>query len=484
MFYNIILLILDTNTALTKLMQLVLSSDVKSITNLVNYLPEDELVKKLNLADKTPANNTDSLFKWIETYLKYSLNTEHPYFNNRMWSSANIPSILGEIIVALKNTSNCTYESAPVASLMERYMIDEMLYIIGFKKGEGQMTTGSSNANMIAMMIARNQTITNAKEQGLFSHKPLFAFVSADAHYSFDKAANILGIGSDNLIKIASKNNGQIDIDKLEVSINEVIYNNGVPFFIGATLGTTVRGAFDNISELLIIKNKYKLWLHGDGAWGGACIMNDKLKTKFLTDVDKLDSFTMDFHKMLNSALMCNFLLLNYQGLLNCTCANGNTDYIFHKNIDIGVNSLQCGRRVDSLKWFLDWKFFTKTGFSDRVMNYYNLAIYAEKIINSNDNLNLVAPRESFNVCFNFIPNDTYDIEYINEFNLKLRDKLYKQELNLLSIAYIDKIFVFRLLIANPNMTKNDLDKLFINIMQQATNKEHCIGKSAKNLYV
>ncbi len=459
-------------------MQLVLSSNANK-TNLVNYLPEDELAKRLNLDAKTPENDVDSLFQWIKDYLEYSLNTEHPYFNNRMWSSANIPSILGEIIAALNNTSNCTYESAPVASLMEKYMIQEMLAIVGFKQGEGQMTTGSSNANMIAMMIARNKTIQNAKKQGLFNNKPLFAFVSVDAHYSFDKAANILGIGSDNLIKIATNDNGQIDIDDLENNINKVINNNGVPFFIGATLGTTVKGAFDSISSLLTIKNKYRLWLHGDGAWGGACIVNKKLKTKFLNDIDKLDSFTMDFHKMLNSALMCNFLLVNYRGLLNYTCANGNTDYIFHNNIDIGVNSLQCGRRVDSLKWFLDWKFFGKKGFSTRVTKYYNLAMYAENIINNNDNLNLVVPRESFNLCFNFIPNNYDDIAYINEFNLQLRNKLYTQKLNLLSIAYIDKIFVFRLLISNPNMTKKDLDKLFVNIIQQAINILNTTHKKA-----
>jgi sulfinoalanine decarboxylase len=43
-----------------------------------------------------------------------------------------------------------------------------------------------------------------------------------------------------------------------------------------------------------------------------------------------------------------------------------------------GASSLQCGRRVDSLKWFLDWKFYAKQGFSDRVENYYQLAKFAQ----------------------------------------------------------------------------------------------------------
>jgi hypothetical protein len=41
------------------------------------------------------------LFVWVQQYLNYSPNTGHTGFANRMWSGANAPSILGEVIVAL-----------------------------------------------------------------------------------------------------------------------------------------------------------------------------------------------------------------------------------------------------------------------------------------------------------------------------------------------------------------------------------------------
>jgi sulfinoalanine decarboxylase len=68
---------------------------------------------------------------------------------------------------------------------METYMLEQMLECVGFKQGEGQMTTGSSNANMIAMMVARNQASKDAKQQGLFNQKSLFAFVSDESKYQF-----------------------------------------------------------------------------------------------------------------------------------------------------------------------------------------------------------------------------------------------------------------------------------------------------------
>jgi sulfinoalanine decarboxylase len=93
------------------------------------------------------------IFDWIEQYLQYGVNTAHPTFANRMWTKANLPSMLAEMVVAISNTSSCTYESAPVSTLVEKHMIQQMLDLIGFTHGEGQMTTGSSNANMVAIKI-------------------------------------------------------------------------------------------------------------------------------------------------------------------------------------------------------------------------------------------------------------------------------------------------------------------------------------------
>ncbi|GAB6193157.1 hypothetical protein JCM39068_29060 [Desulfocastanea catecholica] len=91
-------------------------------------------------------------------------------------------------------------------------MINEILDLVGFKNGEGRMTTGSSNANMLAMMSARNEILPEAKANGLCGETDIYAFVSADAHYSMEKAANILGLGTNRLIKIHVTETGEMDI--------------------------------------------------------------------------------------------------------------------------------------------------------------------------------------------------------------------------------------------------------------------------------
>ena len=134
----------------------------------VTYLPPAELARRLELDRPAPPGDWDEIFRWVELYLRYSVKTGHPGYMNRMWSSANLPSVLGEMVTALSNTSACTFETAPVSTLMEQYLLQAMLDLVGFPKGSGQMTTGSSNANLIALLIARNQA-SQAKNKGLFT---------------------------------------------------------------------------------------------------------------------------------------------------------------------------------------------------------------------------------------------------------------------------------------------------------------------------
>ncbi|MDK9708956.1 MAG: PLP-dependent decarboxylase [Desulforhopalus sp.] len=429
----------------------------------LDYHSPSELRRILGLDAPGKTGDWSEIFAWVEKYLAYSVKTNHPMFVNRMWVGANLPAIVGEIVAAVTNASACTFESAPVSTLMEKYMFREMLDLVGFKKGEGQMTTGSSNANMIAMMAARNCANRSVKQAGLFGQQKLFAFVGADAHYSMDRAANILGIGADQLIKIPLDAFGAMLPDELERAISRVIAAGGQPFFVAATAGTTVRGSYDPIEELLPLRDTYGFWLHVDGAWGGSVVLSPSLRRKYLQGLENADSFTWDFHKMLGSTLMCNVLLINNRDRALATALSaGDGSYLFrHENTagmeDLGPSSLQCGRRVDSLKWFLDWKFFGREGLAARVERSLDLCAYAEEVVTRSPELELVVPRTSFNICFRF----KVDEKNSNALNLALRTALYEEGTSMVGIAYLEEKAVMRLLVINPAMERADIDTFF-----------------------
>jgi len=469
---------METEQNMDKIVSLIkeyLSSQKQN--SFLQYKDPIELGKILKLDAYRDGAGWPQIFTWIEKYLAYSVKTNHTGFVNRMWVGANLPSILGEIVAAVSNTSSCTYESAPVSTLMEKYMIEQMLDLAGFKNGEGQMTTGSSNANMLAMMAARNESLPTVKTKGIFRQQDMIGFVSADAHYSMEKAANILGLGTDNLFKIPVNGQGEMDMNLLEENLERTVDKGRLPFFVAGTAGTTVRGAYDSIKGLIRLKKKFNFWLHIDGAWGGAVLVSDTLRKKYVNGIEQVDSLTWDFHKMLGTALMCNvFLINNRPHTLGRLCSGGDESYIFHNapdtnaNInevhDLGAVSLQCGRRVDSLKWFLDWKYYGKKQLGRRVEYSLELCRYAESIVKNSDSLELVLPRNSFNICFRYKAPEAI----AGKLNLDIRNALYHDGVSLTGYAYFENKLFLRLLLAGSDLTREDIDRYFSDLI--ATGKK------------
>lgn len=449
--------------------------DVPDDGSFLTYKDPAALSDILDLDADHGEEDWSGLLQWIEKYFAFCVRTHHKGFVNRMWVGANLPSIMGEMVSAVSNTSSCTFESAPVSTLMEKYMIQQMLDLVGFKNGEGQMATGSSNANMMAMMIARNHFLPAVKSKGFLNQPRMVGFISADAHYSMEKAANIIGIGTENLIRIPVDATGEMDITVLKQTLEKVAGEDAIPFFVGATAGTTVRGAYDSIPELLKLKAQYPFWLHVDGAWGGAVLVSTDLKERFMNGIEQVDSLTWDFHKMLGTSLICNiFMVNNHPRAFGKTFTSGDDSYLFHTDKDssaqnavqdLGSVSLQCGRRVESLKWFLDWKYFGRNGFARRVENALEMCRYAEAVVNGSEDLELYWPRNSFNICFRYKAPESIS----NRLNLAIRERLYHQGESLVGYANDNGRIFFRLLLAGPDHTQADVDAFFDSLIKTGT---------------
>lgn len=78
------------------------------------------------------------------------------------------------------------------------------------------------------------------------------------------KAAHWIGLGTENLIEVATDDSGQMIPSELEKAIKKSTEEGKKPFFVNATCGTTVLGAFDPLESLADVCSKYNLWLHVD----------------------------------------------------------------------------------------------------------------------------------------------------------------------------------------------------------------------------
>lgn len=435
-------------------------------TPVVEYRNPDELRDLVDLELPEDGVSEAALMDLVEKYLKYSVRTGHPQFLNQLYQGFNLPGFIGEIVAALTNTSMYTYEVAPVATLVEKELISKMCAVLGFDSNEGIFLPGGSNANMTALLLARNQKVPSIKNEGISG--PMALFVSDQAHYSFEKAANILGLGIHSVIKVETDSLGRMIPGELDRVVQKSIESGFTPFFAVATVGTTVLGAFDPISGIADVADRHNLWLHVDGALGASVILSSKYR-HLLHGIERADSVAWNPHKTMGVPLLCSALLLRENGnLAMCTsCDHG--DYLFHDedSLDLGKKSLQCGRRVDALKLWLSWKYFGDKGYDDRITRLFELANYAGEFISSAPDMKLVAAVQSFNVCFQYDPGGLED-DSLSSLCLDIREHMLRSGKSIVNYATVNGQTAIRISFINPDLTEHDIDVFFENVRSAA----------------
>ena len=423
-------------------------------------LPHTSLSKITDLKLPIEGNGMNAVLDDIDTYLRSCVKTNRPEFMNPLWGGINTAGLAGEIIATLTNTSMYTYELAPLATLIEQTLLIRMGEMVGFSGGAGTLTTGGSNGNMLGMLCARQVMVPTSTQTG-FDGRTMVAYVSSESHYSVLMSANVIGIGHQNIIKVACDEDGCMYPSALEEEIQRTRREGGVPFCVISTAGTTVRGSFDPIKEISDIALKEGIWHHVDAAWGGSALFSSK-HGALLDGVESADSVCWDAHKMMGLPLICSAFLVKQPEILARVCAHGNVaHYLFHeesRNIDAGRYSLQCGRRNDALKLWLAWRECGDAGWASMVDRYMDLAGHLESQVLAHEDLELMSSRMWTNVCFRFSPKD-YDGD-LNELNSEVRRRMMQNGNYMVSRSNIGDDVIFRAVISNPKISQHSLNEL------------------------
>jgi glutamate/tyrosine decarboxylase-like PLP-dependent enzyme len=429
-----------------------------------------ELEKLIDIGLSNDPADMATLATAARQYLHYNPDSAQVDFFKLLYSGHNAPALLGDWVASLSNANMHTYQMSPVASLMEVELINQLNSLIGFRsadnEADGIMVSGGSQANLIAMMMARHKACPRLKAQG-FNGQALVAYVSDQAHYSAQKAANILGIGSDNLVAVASDNEGRLDPQALTQAIELSLSQGKQPFYLSLTAGTTVVGAYDPIVSCRAIADQYNLWLHIDGAWGAPVLFSASHK-HLLAGSELADSFTWDAHKLMNVPITAAVVLTPHKGMLEAACGGGGGDYLFHSDanaeLNLGAKSIQCGRRADALKVWLSWKAVGHQGFADKIDKLQQLKTDCVEQINSSLQLHMIAPAVYLNVLFQFRPKEKekekQTQEQLRSLNIAICKRMQAQGNAFVDYAkYKDKTGI-RLILANSNTQADDIKRL------------------------
>lgn len=260
----------------------------------------------------------------LETTLELSVRTHHPYFFNQLYAAADPMAVAADWAVVAANTNVHTYEIAPVFTVIEQKVLAKMAVCMGGRFDEahdGLFVPGGSIANTYGMHLARARAVPRANAVGMHGGPRLVAFTSAQSHYSYKKAAMLCGIGSDNLVGVECDETGAMVPQALDDAVRRVKAEGGLPFFVGATAGTTVTGAFDPFNAVADICQKHGLYMHVDGAWGAAVLLSASPgRRALMAGAGRADSFTWNAHKLMGAPLQCSAFVCATPGVQRIPC--------------------------------------------------------------------------------------------------------------------------------------------------------------------
>jgi len=440
-------------------------------TKVVEFLHPHELSGKMDLALTAKGSSDTRLIQLCRETIRYSVKTGHPHFFNQLYQGQDVYSLAGCWLTDTLNTSQYTFEVAPVFTMMEDVMLTKLRSVVGYLDGDGIFCPGGSVSNMYGLNLARFNKFPNIKTDGMFGLPRMCVYTSDQAHYSISKGAALLGIGVNNVFKVPCDELGKMIPAALDRMIQDAKDQGIVPLMVNGTGGTTVAGAYDPLNEIADVCQKHDVWFHVDMCWGGGAILS-KSHRHLLAGIERTDSLSWNPHKMMGTQLQCCAFLTTHKGMLQ-QCHSANARYLFQQDkfydvsFDTGDKSIQCGRKVDVFKLWLMWKARGDEGLEKGINNVFANAKYLTEKVKKTPGFKLVFPDpECTNVCFWYIPPSLRGMEETPEWWNKvakvapdIKERMVKKGSMLIGYNPMgSKVNFFRMVLANHMLTSADMD--------------------------
>ena len=333
----------------------------------------------------------------------------HPQFMGYFGSTSTAPGLEGDIIAAAFNINAMTWRTSPAATELETRVLEWLRDWLGLAPAFGGVVYDTASIGIMhALAVAREEAAPCVRKQGMAGRADvprMRVYTSDQAHSSVEKAVIALGIGEENVRRVASDPAFRMDVAKLSVMIAEDRRNGFRPLAAVATVGTTSTASVDPVPAIAQICREHKMWLHIDGAYGAGLALLPEAGW-VAAGWNEADSIVVNPHKML--FVPFDFSVLYVRDLerlrrvftLVPEYLRGDTIDAEKNYMDYGV---QLGRRFRALKAWMVFRTFGRAGMAARIRDHLRLANVLRVWVQSDSRFELSAPVVMGVVCFRFL---------------------------------------------------------------------------------
>ena len=397
---------------------------------------------------------------FMRQILPYAAGNAHPAFMGWVQGGGTPVGMVAEMLAAGLNANLGGRDQIPIE--VERQVVRWMRELFRFPKtASGLFVTGTSMANLIAVLVARTQALGgNVRRRGLPSAgRRLTAYASACAHGCIAQAMDLSGLGSDALRVIPVNERFEMDMAALAARIAEDRKAGLTPFLIAATAGTVDVGAIDPLAPMAALARREKLWFHVDGAFGALAMLAPDLAPR-LKGIERADSLAFDFHKWGQVPYDAGFVLVRDATMHQETFA-APAAYLRREAHGLAAGSPwpcdfgpDLSRGFRALKTWFTLRAYGTERLGRMISRTCEVARYLRDAVERDPALELLAPVALNVVCFR------YRGEPSDRLNGRIVASVQESGIAVPSMTTVNGRVAIRAAIVNHRTSKRDIDAL------------------------
>jgi L-2,4-diaminobutyrate decarboxylase len=397
-----------------------------------------------------------------------SINVTHPNTAAHLHCPPLLSALATEVVISALNQSMDSFDQAPIATILEQKMMRWLCSEAGFPpEADGTFTSGGSQSNYMALLLARDAFLQKqwnwpAQKSGLPPEAPKLRILCSDvAHFTVEKSASQLGLGTDAVCRVAVDDKFRMNTEALRSALHSINSQALLPMAIVATAGTTDFGSIDPLPEIAAIARSVGAWLHVDAAYGGALLFSGGHRNK-LAGIEHADSITVDFHKLFWQPIPCSAFLL--RDIQNFDYIKTHADYLNPETLEIeGIpnlvtTSLLTSRRFDALKLWISFQSLGRQKLSAMIDRTISLASTAAEVIKQTSCLELVCEPPMSTVVFRYVPaREGIDSDALNA---EIRRHLFEEGSAVIGHTRVRNRQCLKFTCMNPSATDEEFNSL------------------------
>lgn len=398
----------------------------------------------------------------------------HPRFFAYFATSSAPAAIAAEALAATLDVKAMLWRTSPAATELEDVVMRWLARLLGIDDAfTGIIYDTASIAGYTALAAARESLQLDIRRKGMTGRElpPLRVYCTEHTHSHIEKAAIALGLGQDNVVKVACDAAFRMRPDALDACIANDVAAGMRPMAVVATAGTTSTTSVDPVTDIAAVAKRHGVWLHVDAAYAGSAAIVPEMRW-VLAGSERASSIVVNPHKWMFVPMDLSVLFIRDEAQLRRTFSLV-PDYL--KTGDEGVRNymdygLQLGRRFRALKLWFVLRHLGAEGIRERLRDHVALAGEFAGWVENEAEWEVLAPHPFSVVCFRFAPQGVSP-EGLDALNAALLNAVNAGGEVFLSHAKIDGRYALRLAIGNMRTTREDVATAWTALRREAAKR-------------